>query len=590
MQSHDLSLGTLLKDFLTVPDYQREYVWTTDIVEQLLQDIFTEFSNGSEGGRQNYFVGTIVTNYVADKNLYELVDGQQRVTTFYVLLTAIRDYLVEANSPMKSIDEKLFGLNVDESGNETPVHRVVLQYQDSQGVLAELVKDRIECPIDALPTSTRSAANIVEAYRTARSFIDRELSNSDSVRKFYAYLVQSVYLIRIETDTVERALWIFETINSRGQGLDAMDLLKNLLFRNAKTTDFDNLKQRWKQLVDTLYTANERPIAFIRYYLLAEHAHKQIRADDVYRWLTDAKNSNRPNYWDDPVRFATQLLDASRAYVGFAQGKLERGAHCEPLANILRFNRTARQHIILALAARRLPPESQYTLAEELERLSFVYLLTRQRANRFEQLFVDWSVQLRHMTTSTELRAFLADAVVPERTRLTQEFEQALRGIQTDTIPKYRLKFVLAKLTQYVDNLAYGDSQLNEYLGKNSEVEHILPTTADKEWIAKFGTSDAATASAKRLANLTLLERSLNAVGSNRPFSEKLDVYAQSRFLITKGLSGGASVGKNTKVNRALELVPQFEDWTPEAMESREDSLVNIALRVWQTSTSEAAR
>ena len=62
---------------------------------------------------------------------------------------------------------------------------------------------------------------------------------------------------------------------------------------------------------------------------------RQIRADDVYRWLTNVKNKDRPNYWDDPVKFATELLSAARAYVNFAQGKLESGSHCEPLANVV---------------------------------------------------------------------------------------------------------------------------------------------------------------------------------------------------------------------------------------------------------------
>ena len=210
----------------------------------------------------------------------------------------------------------------------------------------------------------------------------------------------------------------------------------------------------------------------------------------------------------------------------------------------LRFNRTGRQHIILALAARKLPPESQEALAVELEKLSFVYLLTRQRANRFEQLFVDWSAQLRKMTTTGELNKFLAGTVVPERARFEKDFEHAFRGIQTDSIPKYRLKFVLAKLAHFIDNLAYGKSQLNDYLGKNSDIEHIIPATPDEHWITKFGTKDAATEASKRLANLTLLERSLNAVGSNRAFSDKLGVYSQSRFLLTKGIAGGGEVGK----------------------------------------------
>lgn len=76
-----------LECFYIVPDYQREYVWTEKEVQQLLQDIDEEFDVGE---RREYFIGTVLVSATQQKNHFEVIDGQQRLTTFFLLLRALR--------------------------------------------------------------------------------------------------------------------------------------------------------------------------------------------------------------------------------------------------------------------------------------------------------------------------------------------------------------------------------------------------------------------------------------------------------------------------------------------------------------------
>lgn len=581
VKSTDMSVGDLLKDFYTVPDYQREYVWESAEVEKLLGDVANEFN---EGNRQplDYFIGTIVTNYKADKNVYELIDGQQRVTTLYVILISLRDYLIEMGAPIKAIDSQLSDWSVDRQGKEVARHRVVLQYEDSQGVLDDLVKNRSEKGIDEIPTSTRSAYNLVQAYQDSRAFLIEELGgNIDKIKKFYAYLSQNVKLIRIKTESIDRALWIFETINARGKGLDAMDLLKNLLFRHAKSDQFEKLKQRWKSLIDALYSAGEKPIGFIRYYLLAYHAKEKIQADKLYGWITDPQNRERPDYWTDPLAFTNSLLAAARAYVNFSNGKLEDGSYCRPLSNMWYLSHTARQHLILMLAARGLPKSSQELLAEEIEKLYFVFLITKQPSNLFELEFIKWAGKLRVMKEEKELKDFLENTLIPRRHKLGDQFNYLIRSLVEGDLPKYRLKYILGKFAQYLDELAIGARELEVYVNPRVDIEHILPLEMTEEWIDEFGSKEEAEKAVHKLANLTLLERSHNASISNKPFAEKQEVYAQSNFILTKGLSGVARVGNETKVNKALSMAGHYSKWDKEALLRREDALVQMAGKIW---------
>jgi hypothetical protein len=583
IKSADLSVGDLLNDFYVVPSYQREYVWSTTEIERLLLDIQSEYSGMTDEYIPEYFIGTIVTHHDGTGSAYELIDGQQRVTTLYVFLVAMRDFLIELDSPLMGIDSQLVDWVTDDKGKEILHHRVELQYEDSQGVLALLVESRDGRPIDGLPNTTRSSTNLVQAYRDCRAFLLEELQgDADQLRRFYAYVTQHVKLIRIRTDSVDRALWIFETINARGRGLDAMDLLKNLLFRAAGKADFEKLKTRWKALIDTLFAADERPIGFIRYYLLANFAHDRIQADKIYGWLTDPKNENRPDFWSNPVVFTNELLAAAQAYVNFSQGNLEDGTYCRYLKNIWFLSHTARQHLILMLAARKLPTEAIIRLAREIESLYFVFIITGQSANIFEKDFVAWAVQLRSMTTSEELDGFLENVLIPRRQSLRPEFEFALANLREENLPRYRLKYVLGKLAQYLDELAYGvERDMSIYAASKIDIEHILSIAASEEDIHTFGGVDAANGALHRLANLTLLERTHNAVVSNKSFADKQATYALSNIILTKGLAQNVQVGDQTKINSALRLVGDFDQWNDAAFERREKNLISLAGIIW---------
>src|SRR5436853_4967244 len=88
IESKQFTVEKAFKDcFYIVPDYQREYVWTDREVQQLVDDIDDQFatSSGSE-----YFVGTVLVSPGGETDQFQVIDGQQRLTTFFLLLCALR--------------------------------------------------------------------------------------------------------------------------------------------------------------------------------------------------------------------------------------------------------------------------------------------------------------------------------------------------------------------------------------------------------------------------------------------------------------------------------------------------------------------
>ena len=107
IENHKYSIEQAFREcFYIVPDYQREYVWTDKEINLLIDDINEQIETSNP---REYFIGTVLVSPTEKPNHYEVIDGQQRLTTFFLLLCALKN-LFE--------DEKrraLFGKLVSES-------------------------------------------------------------------------------------------------------------------------------------------------------------------------------------------------------------------------------------------------------------------------------------------------------------------------------------------------------------------------------------------------------------------------------------------------------------------------------------------
>jgi hypothetical protein len=96
-----------------------------------------------------------------------------------------------------------------------------------------------------------------------------------------------------------------------------------------------------------------------------------------------------------------------------------------------------------------------------------------------------------------------------------------------------------------------------------------------------FGGHEAHHSLVRRLGNLALLEQPINASISNQDFETKKQAYRRSTFFLTRSLGEPIQVGVNTRIDRVGRELPEFESWTPNAIERRQDMLRRLAYRVW---------
>jgi len=93
-----------------------------------------------------------------------------------------------------------------------------------------------------------------------------------------------------------------------------MDLLKNLLFTHVKTHEFTALKNEWKKITKPLEKEKEKPLRFLRYFLMANYKIQSprgdavVREDEIYDWLTAKSNAKVCNYAAKPFEFVRQIV------------------------------------------------------------------------------------------------------------------------------------------------------------------------------------------------------------------------------------------------------------------------------------------
>lgn len=584
IESQDLSIGKLFNEFYVVPSYQREYVWEDEQVTEFLNDIYEEFSKNNFGSAAEYFIGSIIVCNHRRDGLYEVIDGQQRITTAYLVLCVIRDRLQEIKSDesIELLKIQISSTDIDEEGNNISRYRVKLQYEDSHGVLEKIAQQENSTTKSA---ETRSSQNIKNPYCTILTWLRHKQNESEvqNLRKFYAYFNKNVILVRVKTASVADALRVFATINNRGISLDAIDLVKNLMFMKANKREYDQLKEKWKEMVNLLFKAKENPMRFIRYFILARYENTEsLKESGIYNWFLS--ENNRALYDKKPIVFVDDMLASAKAYVKFLDGEDVEGKRNRYLENIRQLGSSVRMPLMLLLAGQHLSTDCFTELCYQVENIFFAYLVTREPTSNFERRFIQWCSELRKVTDKAQLDTFTKKCIYSEKQKVAERFDNTFSKLEESSVPKSQMRYILAKLTQYVNESAWGISEFNSNIKNYIEkvdVEHILPQTPSLALINSFDKPQEINSYIKYLGNLTLLEKSINASISNKLFEDKKEAYKQTKFLLTKSMAEKVTVGVNTAVDRAVQNLEIFDSWTSESIERRQKMLTQLAKRVW---------
>jgi len=590
------TIKDLSKYYFLVPDYQREYVWRVDDqVAQFIIDLDNEYQP-EQKDQSGYFLGSIII--VKNQQKYDVVDGQQRLTTIVITMCALRNILKEhsgildkkGSEYLKTIDEWLSSYDID---SEEVQSRLDLQYEESQGFMTQLIKGEI----DAVP-ETASVRKMSEAYNRISIFLTELLAEGlNNIITFARFFLTKVELVVIESENLSSALKIFETINQRGAGLNAMDLVKNLLFSQTKEVQFTTIKTIWKSITKNLENCGEsdNPLRFLRYFLMSRYHNGILREDDIYKWIITSDGEGLLNYKSQPVALAKELEKLSERYSSLVNATNDAASWRESfrfphVSNIGYINKyRSRQHLVLLMALDvNCPDEVMDYLGAQLESFLFYANTMGIQTKTYEQRFTHWAAKLRGIKTIEDVASVVTITLVPFiRERMVDFQQKFLLLTHFHFTPQYRERFILGKLENHVRQRCNFPAK-NQMAIQQLQIEHILPQTVKNAPKSGDFSDEYRSSFIYKLGNVTLLESTINQAINNfndlssEWFLKKQQEYANSEFILTRLLNASYSIGNDTALNNfKRECGYEYQQWTSETIAARQHLMMDIAIDCW---------
>jgi predicted transport protein len=536
-----------------IPVFQRDYSWTEAHCEQLWKDILQIATDPADRG---HFLGSVVYVSTGDSSAgftrWLLIDGQQRLTTLTLLLTALRDHILESgwaggdDGPTAKRIDAYFLKNVQETGARE--HKLVLRGHDHSTLQALL--DRQDFPV--APS---------ERIRDNYEFFRERLAGADPEEIYKGIDRLVVVDVTLNRGTDDPQL-IFESLNSTGMDLSQADLIRNFILMRLPEREQTRLYETYWRKIEELFRGSERTFdAFIRDYIaLRTQASKQEKADEIYFAFRRVFGSigSAPDGLGDLLE---ELLRFARYHAAFSIGTGAAEPLREPLA------RLRRQIDVPATLVMRLFDchDRLKTLTEQqfvdalgvIESFVFRRAICGEQTRGYWQVFANLAYRIDADRPLESLRVGLSRQHDNYRFPGDDEFIKALE--ERDMYGKRVCFELLARLENH-------DSKELTDTSKYS-IEHIMPQNEDlsPEWRSMLGNHwrEVQQQWLHRLGNLTLT--GYNSSYSDRPFGDK------------KTIPGGFAES-SVRLNK---FVRECEVWTTAEMERRGKHLARRALSIW---------
>lgn len=540
------SVGSLLSmtsPAIIVPDWQRNYSWRTEHVETLWNDVVRFSDRSGETLTEEYFFGSVVLVNGADQRLL-LLDGQQRLATSTILMSAIRDAMAAFDKKTAEFIQANW-LSGFDAIKQDEIQKIRLNIYD-RDFFKRLISDpRDEGYVE--PEPAYASHNLIAAARAffLKSIAERirpldEAAASAWLRRIVDILANHFTVIAAFSDNEDSAAEVFETLNDRGIGLSTPDLLRNLVIRRAPANQRDDVVSRWESVI--AFETDTEIKAFLRHYWVSKHG--DIKSQSLYREVKSVIETDDIS----SISLSTELSDAAKLYrkIKLADVETEEASDILAAINTIGAGATILYPAILSIL------ESFDLEALEIALTALLNVYTRDGIiggiensvleNKFHKA-------ARNLRDHQSLEIFCTD--LAEGALADDEIRNRFNRLSlAQNGPRRYLLYRIEMAKRKTEELRINPPS-------KVHVEHIYPQKPlDGQ---RWKTHDRFI---NRMGNLSLLDKRINSGIRNGGFAAKKPHYAKSEITITNELSA-------------------LEDWTEERIAVRQDSFANMAPRLW---------
>ncbi len=544
-----------------IPIYQRPYQWTEENCEKLLDDLFFNYEDDRES---DYFCGSLVL-VKSDPNskteTYDIVDGQQRLSTFILLAKVLADlyngldpeYLEYLQESWKDryTERKRLSFNTIGSNAEDDFAYALEHFNDSQASKNKIIEN-----------------NYLKNAICLKNYLEKkEIKN---INNFIDWLYCNVVFITITCPDADKALRIFNVLNARGLPLNATDIFKGELLKElAKEEDQKKLVSRWNALNQKCSDNDLTMETLFSWYLtyLNPVTSKEKMEKRLVTWF---KNLNKT-----PLEYLKGVEDFYNAY-GEVLEMQDRHAH------LLSYKDDDYLHVILcASLLHHYSDQDIEALKELLVKFYYQDWVAGQTRSTRSQTCCNIIIALKEKKSVRYIASIVVKKYLDDK-NITQRFKENLQDNNLYTKFYFAGKSVkknswLKPVLILVEYFVSDDPKPKRIqMDKNLHVEHILPQQpgSSSQWVKDFSEEERGLYT-HSLANLTLLGGNKNAQASNLDFKEKKEIYMGNAVKLGKDKRGREKPFKvMTCYKMTIDIAHKYTEWTPKSLEKRKEELI----------------
>lgn len=554
-------LGSGKNKKFAIPEYQRPYAWTTDQIQTLFDDL-VEYTSGEEKD-STYFLGTIVA-YENDENEQEIIDGQQRITSLFLLLRALYSKLssmsetLQSKNFMRQIEAAMW--EQDELTAEVDFEKVLIVSR----VVGEEENNIFTNILVTGETEKGRKDTYSENYKLLVELIEDYASKEPEL--FY-WFIQNVLnraiLLPITADSQDTALTIFSTLNDRGLALSDADIFKAKIYNYIDNSQKKDFIEEWKLIDESASNANEsiqKLFYYYMFYLRAKENDRNTTTPGIRKYYS--QNQFEKLYQSDLLTNLRLLVSLWTVINNRIVVEGENWSENKEILKVL---------------------DSLSSYPNEFWKYPVViYYLRYKNSENFESDFLNFLRNLfavlsaRYVVTPTinavkrsilNLNASVYQSKTPKFDFSLvdeEEFKEKVKNAHRNTVR------MLLKVLAY--------QRQDELLPEKWEIEHILP----QKWQNSFFPDNSEREVRdliEHIGNKIPFEKKLNIIASNGYFAKKKESYQKSSITMVQDLSKDKSDWKLDEIRErdiriADELINLLSSWglnkiSEEHMETR---------------------
>ena len=550
----------LSKKTYLIPRYQREYSWNSKELIDFWNDILGQLTE-QEGDikTSEYFFGTIILigDMIQPNKPIEIVDGQQRMTTFTIFLSALSASFLDIR---ETLANKVWDYVIAE--NDDGEEFVILKNDTAGSYFADKIQKRLY---------VNDNGKFQDYYKNYQHILNREKNEDDltdeerCIKYAYEFFIEKLrennlkdilekynlsheellkllrdqllnsQVIYISSQQEESVNVIFENINSKGKSLSSLDMIKNEIFSvEDKIVPKDDARETGKNITDNL-SKFKGPISkekFYRYYWISRNTNST--ESELYKNFKKKINKN------DYLEFLQQLEKSSELYVKvFNKDEDLFKKHNWSDKDIKRFNYSITcltdyfsiqqsQLLILVLCERynvidpkkpKIKKKILNGFIKSLENFHYLYnAITSSPNNKLETRYANTARKI-YKASNEELPKILEDfkkelfALLPSREKFVDNFGKLSYQKETRSKKDKKSNLITKYSLRRFEEILGGNESLLGY-----SIEHIIPESKDNP------------DKVNNIGNMILLEERLNNLADDKSVKEKEVIYKNSRY------------------------------------------------------------